>query len=423
MFEIEWPMGYAFFGGYVVKRFFSSIVLVFLILSSLLAGDVFSFSPVASSPLYKESISDPYAFTTRIHLMNIPKAEDNEFRINALVKDETTGKLQYDNFFYRDPRSPEKNLYLNMKLSGNASLFRVRYSGNDTLPSVDLDVNLLGYINTIFWLSGSTDTLDFDGSYQASLSLRVADSITMRFGIHHFSGHYGDETLGDFYAYNKIDFNNGGRINNYTGDKGVAGHDYTFLSATEYVRDNSWIIGLQAELPYGFRLYGQCEIPQKDAWIRPFVHVPADYINPGSGDPNDESSIHRSGGSEGAREEDGLIDKVEAQKRGSGYMALRVHGGVEYTLPLSWADIVLSCDVQAHQDGQNRNSSGEMDILSYNPGNMWEFEITAGGALILKDEKGVRNVRVEAFWHTGRTTATQWFYKRGSFIYVGLGLN
>lgn len=405
------------------KKFIVAALIALMSISVVFAGDLFSFDVVANTPLYKESLSDPYAFRSVLHLMMIPKAEDNEFRVKLLVQDTTTNELLYDDFFYRGPRSASDNLYINMKLAGNASLFRTRFNGYKFLPSLDLDLNLLGYINTVFWLSGANDTLDFDGSYQVSASVRVADMLTFRLGMHHFSGHYGDETLEDMYSYNKIDFNNDGLIGNYTGSKAQAGHNYRFVSATEYVRDNSWILGVQAELPYGFRVYGQADIPQKDAWIRPFIHVPADYTNPASGDPNDESSIHRSGWGEGADQQPGLIDAEEAQKRGSNYMALRIHGGIEYTLSFSWANIMLSADVQAHQDGQNRDANGNHEILAYNPENMWEFEYTVGGALDLKEKIGNRNVKVEAFYHVGRTPATQWFYKTGSFIYVGLGLN
>lgn len=399
------------------------VVLAWGGVSAAFAGDMFSFELVPTEPLYKESISDPYAFLSAIHLMLIPKAEDNEFKINALVQDSATSEVFYDDFYYRNPRKASENLYINMKLAGSASLFRVRFNGANWVPSMDLDLNLSGYLNTLFWLYGANDTLDFDGSFMVAGNLRIADMVTLRLGIHHFSGHYGDETLEDFYAYNKVDFNNNATINNYTGSKNVDGHSYRLLSPTEYVRDNSWLIGLQAQLPYGFRVYGECEIPQKDAWIRPFIHVPADCINPATGKVEDESSIHRSGNGEGAGQQPGLIDDEEAQKRGSGYMALRVHGGIEYTLGLSWANIIVSADVQAHQDGQNRNADGRHDILSYNPDSMWEFEYTVGAALELKQKIGNSNVRLEAFYHVGRAPATQWFYKTGSFIYIGLGLN
>lgn len=117
------------------------------------------------------------------------------------------------------------------------------------------------------------------------------------------------------------------------------------------------------------------------------------------------------------------MDKEEAQKRGSNYMALRIHGGIEYKLKFSWANVIVSADIQAHQDGQNRNSEGRHDILAYNSDNKWEFEYTVGAALELKQKIGGNVVRLEAFYHVGRMPSTQWFYKTGSFIYFGFGLN
>ncbi len=406
-----------------MKKAIVIVVVALLAISSIFAGggSLFSFEVMPEEPLYKESISDPYAFLSSVHLMLIPKAEDNEFKINALVQDTDTSEIFYDDFYYRDPRTASQNLYINMKLSGSASLFRIRFNGVNRVPSIDLDLNLAGYLNTVFWLYGANDTLAFDGSFLVAGSVRIADIFTIRAGIHHFSGHYGDETLLDFYSYNKIDFNKSGLIGNYTGSKAVADHSYRFLSATEYVRDNSWLIGIQGDLPYGFRIYGECEIPQKNAWIRPFIHVPADYINPATGKAEDESSIHRSGPREGATGE--VLDKEESQKRGSNYMALRIHGGIEYKLKFSWANVIVSADIQAHQDGQNRNSSGRHDILAYNSDNKWEFEYTVGAALELKQKIGGSVVRIEALYHVGRMPSTQWFYKTGSFIYFGFGLN
>ncbi len=394
-----------------MKRLFFCIFIAVAVIATLSAGDLFSFELAPDQPLFKESISDPYAFTTGIHIVMLTKAEDNNFKVSCLVQDVDSGKIMYDYLAIRDPLKPKDNLYINMKLSGSTSLLRTRFNGTDSLPSVDLDFNVLGYLNTLFCLYGASDTLDFDGSYQISTTMRIADMVSIRFGLHHFSGHYGDETLQKMYNYNKVDFNNTGIIHNYTGAKGESGREYRLLSETEYVRDNSWIIGAQVELPFGLRVYGQCEIPQKDAWLRPFIHG------------YDASSIHRCGGSEGADKEDGLIERVAEQKRGTAYKALRVHGGLEYTIDISFANLILSADIQAHQDGQNRNSSGLHEIDAYSPSNPWEFEYTFGGALELKSKIGGRNTRIEALYHIGRAPATQWFYKTGSFIYIGFGLN
>ncbi len=52
------------------------------------------------------------------------------------------------------------------------------------------------------------------------------------------------------------------------------------MGPVEYVRDNSWVIALQADMPFGLMVYGEMEIPMNPSWLRPLAHCPADYKNP-----------------------------------------------------------------------------------------------------------------------------------------------
>lgn len=407
-----------------MKKTIAIVALVCLCMVGFASG--FHFSPVASTPLYKESISDPYSMTSVVHLTQVAP-EDNDFRITGLVYEKDhPEKVFYDEFKYTDKYDNENvrnndNLYINMKLSGQASLFRFRFDGAKFLPSLDLELNLAGYINTFFWLSGANDVLDYDGSYLLGASMRVADRVTVRAGLHHFSGHYGDETLENLYSFNQVDFKTG-VIQNYTGAKAEAGKEYVLLSEVEYVRDNSYLLGISADVTKGLRIYGECELPKSDAWIRPFVTAPTDKEFP---------DMDRIAWGEFGYSEDDLIgrdtkaeEKLLEKTREDGYYALRVHGGAEYTFNFKYVDFILSADVQAHQDGQVRNEEGKLDFGAYKSTNPWEMEYTAGGALVLKDTVfGDKTLRLQAFYHVGRTPGTQWFYKNGSFVYVGFGLN
>jgi hypothetical protein len=46
---------------------------------------------------------------------------------------------------------------------------------------------------------GKNYSLDYDGTFLVGGTLRFADLVTFRAGLHHFSGHYGDEILDQYY--------------------------------------------------------------------------------------------------------------------------------------------------------------------------------------------------------------------------------
>lgn len=78
--------------------------------------------------------------------------------------------------------------------------------------------------------------------------------LSFRFGIHHFSGHYGDELLEKYCSYNRVNADdrfNGGSAFLYP--NAVTGHEYYLIEPVEYVRDNSWIMGLSADVPIASR--------------------------------------------------------------------------------------------------------------------------------------------------------------------------
>ncbi len=413
-------------------------VLVILAISSVFAGggSLFSFEVMPQVPLYREPMADPYAYNSYLRVMVALDESQKPYKVNSIVVEhdpsDTTGTN--DKAFYAlipysaDAAEAENKSYINMKTAISLGLFRVRFNGKDWIPSADLEVNIAGYINTIFNMFGKNDTLDFDGSYLLGASLRVADRVTFRFGLHHFSGHYGDEMLEKYYTYNEVNFQkryNSGSLFNYakTSSDADSSKEYYLNGPVEYVRDNSWIFAVSADIPFGFRIYGEAELPKNPSWLRPFIHVPADYDNPVAGDTSNPTLIDRIGGTSGDGEHvpQSQLDEEQNLKRTSNgsYKAWRIHTGVEWRLNVGFGAIFLAADFQFHQDGQTLHTIG-----GYNKENPWEYEITAGGGLELGNFLvDGRTVRIEAYYHNGRVPATQWFYQRISSVTVGLGVN
>lgn len=413
-----------------MKKFLIVFALA-LVCVSVFASDLFSFAPISQVPLYTESPADPYAFCSNLGVIMATDSNQRPNQILSIITDKVSDSdyrvfndfLKYDD----DAFKPANNKYIHMKTGTSVGLFRVRFEGYKWVPSVDAEFNIAGSINSIFTLFGKNDTLDFDGSYFLGGSLRVADLVTFRFGLHHFSGHYGDEMLSKYFAYNHVNTDvmfNGGALFDYVNAE--AGHEYYLIDPVEYVRDNSLIFGVSSTVPvsnrFSIRVYAESELPKNPSWLRPFVHVPADYENPVN-ESSRPTLIDRIGGTaiDGEQFPQYQLDEEQELKRtaNGSYKAWRIHSGVEVRMDLGFGAIFLAGDLQLHQDGMTKHQVG-----GYDNANPWEMEYTVGGGIELGEFLTDGKVaRLEVFYHDGRTPATQWFYQRMKYVSVGLGIN
>lgn len=421
-----------------MKKFIFVVIAAVAILmgggmNSVFAG-TFSFDPMPQVPLFREPVADPYSFSSHLHILKALDENQRPNKVYAIIVEHDKGNSSSDRAFYDflpyddTPLETKNSTYINMKTAISLGLLRFSYDPEGWFPALDFELNLAGYINTIFNMFGKNDTLDFDGSFFVGASLRVAKCVSLRFGMHHFSGHYGDELLEKFYSYNEVNAEetyNGGSLFNYakTHSSADSSKEYYLNGLVEYVRDNSWIAGISADLPWGFRVYGEAELPMNPSWLRPFVHCPADYDNPVEGDSNHSTLIDRIGGdsSDGEHIPQTQLDEDQALKRASNgsYKAWRIHTGLEWRLDVGFGAVFVAGDVQFHQDGQTLHK-----IAGYSKSNPWEFEVTVGGGLELGNFLADgRTVRIEAYYHNGRVPATQWFYQRMSSVTVGFGVN
>jgi len=422
-----------------VKKILLSFVVSVAILvgggiSPVFAG-TFSFDLMPQVPLFREPVADPYSFSSHLHVLKALNENQRPNKVYAIIAEHDETNSSEDRAFYdflpydETPLEAKNNTYINMKTAISLGLLRFSYDSESWLPALDFELDLAGYINTIFNMFGKNDTLDFDGSFFVGASLRVANCVSLRFGMHHFSGHYGDELLEKFYSYNEVNAEepyNGGSLFNYAkthSSEAKDGKKYYLNGLVEYVRDNSWIAGISADLPWGFRVYGEAELPMNPSWLRPFIHCPADYDNPVVTDESHSTLIDRIGGDapDGEHVPQKQLDEDQALKRTSNgsYKAWRIHTGLEWRLDVGFGAVFAAGDIQFHQDGQTLHK-----IAGYSKSNPWEIEVTVGGGLELGNFLADgRTVRIEAYYHNGRVPATQWFYQRMSSVTVGIGVN
>lgn len=189
---------------------------------------------------------------------------------------------------------------------------------------------MAGGLNSVFKAFGGMDTLGFDGIWRLSETPKLFDVLAIRFGQHHFSGHWDDEKLEDLPK---------------TGDA-----DYVYYrELLEYLRNDSWVLGLSLTPWPWMRLYAEGGMHQAEGSVRPGVHAPAGFHTPNGDDMADHILA-----------QEGLLRKVPAYD--SSYKAYRLQFGGELRFPIEDAgSLSVAADVQFHQDGQTLHQVGSYD--------------------------------------------------------------
>jgi hypothetical protein len=362
---------------------FALVCLSLLLLAAVPAsgaGNWFRFSLAAPDALYPEYIEDPYAFTTCFRYFKL--TDPTLGRPTTVLA--TDGEKYVQIPFTDDPGEfSSHSLYLQFKGCLNLHLARI-----ELWDAVKLEAGVAGGLNTVFEGFSGTDTLGFDGIWRFSETIKFFDVLAVRFGTHHFSGHWGDEKLEDL------------------PEPGDADYIY-YRKLLEYLRNDCWVLGASLTPWPWMRLYAEGEAPQAACYLRPGVHVPAGLIAPYGGD---DLATH-------ILSQEGLAGKVSAYD--GSYKAYRVQFGGEFRFPIEDSgSLFAAADVQFHQDGQTLHQVG-----GYDPDNPWESEYTAGFGFEYAKGTGGRKVRVEWTYHSGRFPLLNYFYQRSDYLSFGLTLD
>lgn len=321
-------------------------------------------------------MADPYGAHTRVGVMWVQEGIPLDIMASRHGSSpENPGA--YEPVRFRTSLQDE-NMFMRLKLGDNVSLARLN------MGPVRLEAGFSGYLNSVFSLFGGSDVLGFDGSYGIYGAIDFFDIVTIRGGMHHFSGHYGDEIIDDAIL--------------------AAG---TYGRFVEYTRDNSWYAGISVRPSSSFHLYFDTELPMGTSWLRPAVHVPEHTQVPSGGD---KTQAQKTSEQEGIYRPDSYA---------SSYKAWRLNGGLEFRIPVASSSFIIAADVQAHQDGQTKHQVG-----GYDSDNPWEFEFSLGvGFEIPEAVIPGRVLRLEAFYHDGRFPLLNFFYQRSRYISVGIGIS
>ena len=355
------------------------ILVIFLFFVVLLApcyssyqmfGDTLAFTWFSDDALYPESIVNPFSSTSTLNILQVAEGQPR------YIKYADTGSGEYDEVaIYNGNSYSDEQLYLQLKTGLNLGLFRLSFK-----DKIETELAFQGALNTVFQGFGGADNLGFDGVFFFGFNMRLFQTVTLRLGYQHYSGHYGDETI------LKID----------SAQTGVP---------IEYTRDNNLLFGISFNPLSQVRIYADANLPLTETWMHPAIHIPSWVIKPSNG----QSLLEVEAGHE----------DVDAPDFSDSYRAWVISTGCEVHYPLNTVgSLFLAAEVTANQDGQTMHTVG-----AYDSDNPWELEYTIGAGLEFDQMQGSSLARIMCTYHDGRFPLLNFFYQRTKYFSVGFSVS
>jgi hypothetical protein len=268
----------------------------------------------------------------------------------------------------------DEHLYLRLKTGVDIGVFRIGLFHE----KAKLEIAFSGGLNSIFQGFGGADNIGFDGIFFFGPQLRLFDRISFKAGLQHYSGHYGDETIANYYDVN--------------GDP--------LRDPINFTRDNNLFFGVEAEIVKNLFFHAEATLPRTKTWMGPSVHVPSWVLKPSNGTSQNLNEANS--------------ENVLPMTYPDSYKAWTVQTGIGYDFYVTkQLGIGISGDVKLHQDGKTLHQ-----INGYSESNPWELEFTVGGGIILQDIDSKHATRINFTYHNGRLPLLNYFYQRSSYISI-----
>ena len=358
-----------------MKRILLSLSMAVLIAPLLVAapdtaGKGFTFSWFKSTSLYPESLAQPLSAVSNLNILSLLDGQPRSIRYAGQDSKEYKDYPIYDS----DDKYADETMYVQLKTGLNIGFLRCSYKG-----IIDGELSLHAALNSVFQGFGGANNLGFDGVFFFGAQARLFGMATVRVGLQHYSGHYGDETLQ--------------QLQSVVGDP------------IEYVWGYGLLFGLSVTPIPSLRLYAEANLPMSNTWMHPAIHIPWWVIKRTSGEP---------------------LHSVEAGKENipttdfdSSYMAWIVSTGGEFSVPIaSMGSAFLAADLTLHQDGQTKHTAD-----GYDPSNPWEMEYTITLGIELLDQETGGGGRLQFIYHDGRFPLLNFFYQRTRYIAFGFSFS
>ena len=272
-----------------------------------------------------------------------------------------------------DYNKDKDSFFLHLQTGGSVGFLRF---GKESILEMQLVMD--AHISSVFYLLRGNDNLGFDGVYFMGGELKALDSILLRGGIRHFSGHVGDEAI----------FN-------------ALGRDPSFVGAemTEFVED-AYEVALgydNPKFPYLKGAFGLI-VPKAESYMMPFVHRP-DWITSGGKDNSERDPL-----SYGVRGD-----------YGASYNGLTLYSEMDGILPFSWGSLSASYIITLYESGKTKHTLSPLDDQD-----VWEVSHELRLSLAL--ENGKLSLSMDGFVRKGRFPLLSYYWRESTIIGFGFSL-
>lgn len=347
------------------------IALPLLLLTMSASLFAFSFSLAPNTSFFEPLNSDQFSPKTHLGAFYLL---DSDPKGNIIRFDKLNGTPGEYYPLINTYKEGKDDAFLLLQAAGGFSAL------NFDFGKVQLQAHIEAYIRGVFYLLHGNDVMGFDGSYFIGMESKIIDSLILRGGIRHYSGHVGDEVL-----YAVIQNN----------------PDYIDAEISEYVRDTfEFSVGYSnKDFPY---VEGAISfmIPQKNSYLLPFAHRPDNIISGG------KTNAERDPESYAVRGD-----------YGPSYKAIILAGELTLSYPFGMNNAFLSLSGKLHQDGVTKHTLDPSD-----DGGFWEYEYDVTLGIERFNQKG-RSIAVELIWHDGRFPLLNYYWKRTKSVSLVFSVN
>jgi len=361
-----------------MKKFLLIVCIVLITFPLTAASD----DPFASlqlfntKSLYYQSPSDLFNATSTLEIMMVQEGQPRTVRAFPEDTTDITDNTYEDLPIFSSGKYADENLYARLKTGVDVGVFRLGLFHK----KAQVELAFSGSLNTIFQGFGGADNLGFDGIFFFGPQLQLFDRFTVKFGLQHYSGHYGDET-----------------IDNYISVNGDEKRDLV-----SYTRDNNLFLGISVEPIDNLHVKFEATRPRLNTWMAPSVHTPSWVLKPSKGLPLNPISAGN--------------ENVPESIFPDSFKAWTLQTGLSYEIALTeQLGLVLSGDLKLHQDGQTLHQIGE-----YDEDNPWEREITASAGFNFLDTHSAHRALFLVTYHDGRLPLLNYYYQRTKYISVSV---
>ncbi|MGD1819189.1 MAG: hypothetical protein ACPKOI_04830 [Pleomorphochaeta sp.] len=355
------------------KKLFTSIFLLIFITTSLFANLNYKFEILSLDPIHKGYLADKSCPEFSVNYSSFSEGFPSRILQNDFKWNEEEGRNDYviEVYDFNGELDPPGSMF-NLKIGETLSLGRSTFDFDSFLSPIAFDVTMQGLAHNFY--TGAFDGIfSYDSIYFLGFSFRVADKVSMRFGLNHHCSHYGDMML-------KL-------VQKPYGDNPPYS-DFNVLY--KFLRMNDRCIGLSIEPTKNIRVYGELLYPPRDIdFLRPKMFAPH-WKRP---DTNDYPDSYQ--------------DRI-------------VYVGVELSYPIfkKLGNTTLAYNVRFYEQGKVKYNIENGSSVWFDEDAPWEREHD-----IKINQELNQTMSLEANYHYGRSIINNFYFEQTKILSIGVRYN